>query len=571
MESSGIATGPDLKALDGFDPVDALRHVNVTPRIVQDFRPLWQSLEWQLSDLHWMETGTGSFVRNEVPYTVNNSGALSSNAAALLLVSCEEAPPAGRFLVLEIGAGTGLFARSLLDEFRRLCELRGRDFYDRIVYHVTDGSPRTVAQWEHMRQFAEFGDRVVTGVCDAANPALIQCGNGETVPVVHVRAVFANYVLDSLPASVVRKGDAGPEELYVRTHITADSARMQHYTNLDIAGVRALAESPEIADRLLLAPLVTLLEYESDYRRADPAPPYLDEALAFGHDLDRVVLNHGALRCLETCRGLLEPLGFICFSDYGPLGHDEVAAQSVAQRFGPSIAIGVNFPLIEHHFAMAGCTMVKPEDDSLLPVHPRLLMNAALPRTKHAFLQAYSGAAYRAVEDHVERARQHIETGRLEQAKDAYQAALARSPRDWRMLGEAAEFLIRHVADYATGERLARAAVALNPWYAPWLWNTLGDALFCLDRSDEAHQCYITARGMDAADVRTSLNLSYTYARSGDYREALEAVAAGLAHDRNGQFRDRLLEKQQQILQLAQAKWTSEDVWAARRAARLQR
>jgi len=50
---------------------------------------------------------------------------------------------------------------------------------------------------------------------------------------------------------------------------------------------------------------------------------------------------------------------------------------------------------------------------------------------------------------------------------------------------------------------------------------------------------------------------------------ALAAIARGLACDRAGVFRARLLEKQQQILALVSAKHTGEQEWLARRAARL--
>src|SRR5256885_3829690 len=75
--------------------------------------------------------------------------------SALLFHHCADTAPQGAIAVLELGAGCGLFARMFLQAFRHLCQQEGRDFDQRLVYYVTDGSPRTVAQWQERALFAE--------------------------------------------------------------------------------------------------------------------------------------------------------------------------------------------------------------------------------------------------------------------------------------------------------------------------------------------------------------------------------------------------------------------------------
>ncbi len=559
-----------MNSVSDVDALQTLRDVHLRSRVVQDFRPLYESLEWKLSELHWRTFGLTSFVSNEVPYTVNNSGALSNHAAVTFLANCEEAPAGAAVTVLELGAGSGLFARAFLDEFRRLCEARRRPYFERLTYYVSDASPRTVEQWLAAGQFAEFGEHVIAGVCEALQPAVFETFSGQPVQLANIRAVFANYLLDSLPASIVRKGASGPEELYIRTQIRADNIQLQEHLRLSPEEIRALVEADDESAKVRLIRLAHLFDFDSEFRPASPPPPFIDEALTFGYNLDRVLLNHGALRCLEGCCQILAPRGFICFNDYGALKHEEAASHAISQRFGPSTAIGLNFPLIGHHLGLAGRTVLAPEDDESLPVHPRLVFEGSLPKTQAAFLEAFSGASYRALEQPMEQARKDIEGGRLDRAKEAYEYALARFPRDWRVLGEVAEFVIRDTGDYTAGERLARAALALNPWHSTWLLNVLGDALFCLDRYAEAHEIYLRARNLNPGDVRTNLNLAYTHLRFGEYQEALESIALGLAHDGSGQYRERLLQKQQEILQASAGQWASEREWMARRAARLQ-
>jgi hypothetical protein len=77
--------------------------------------------------------------------------------------------------------------------------------------------------------------------------------------------------------------------------------------------------------------------------------PFLDEALAWGAGVERILLNHGAFATIDACFDLLAPSGILLINDYGPVRRDEVAAHPALQRFGGSAAHGINFPLLAHH------------------------------------------------------------------------------------------------------------------------------------------------------------------------------------------------------------------------------
>src|SRR5262249_3513807 len=151
-----------------------------------------------------------------------------------------------------------------------------------------------------------------------------------------VRAVFCNYSLDSLPAAVLRKGENGPEELCIRTHLTGDSARVERQTR------RSLSEIRELASRLdpELISLLPLFDFEAGFRACERAYPYVDEALTFAHDWPRVILNHGAIACLERAFEGLDAFGFVLLHDYGLVKQEDAASMGATQRFGGSAAIG---------------------------------------------------------------------------------------------------------------------------------------------------------------------------------------------------------------------------------------
>jgi tetratricopeptide (TPR) repeat protein len=95
---------------------------------------------------------------------------------------------------------------------------------------------------------------------------------------------------------------------------------------------------------------------------------------------------------------------------------------------------------------------------------------------------------------------------------------------------------------------MAKVALALNPTCSAELWNALGDALYEFGRTAEARSAYEKALTVNAADVRARYNLAWVAARERDYPAALGRIAEALALDKTGEYRDRLLQKQQEVL-----------------------
>lgn len=552
-------------------PEELLQRVRVEPDVIEEMRPLSRCLEWELSDLYWSLSGVLPFAEGDVPFIVNNTGALSESAAVLLFTCCQEGRlDEGPITVLELGAGTGLFARFFLDAFRALCEQEGRDYYDRLRYLVTDRSARTVTHWQERGLFDDHPGRVLPGVCAAEEPGRIRAPSGEPLPVEAPLAVLCNYVLDVLPAAVLARGPKGePRQLCVRTRLTRDRELVGRYTALGPDALRELAASSDPADRARLLPLTPLLDFELDFLPLGIEElAHVDEALTWGAGLERVLLSHGALTCLERALGLLDPRGFVLVNDYGPVQPEQTAAYRLPQRFGGSSAFGLNFPLIERHVERAGAVVDRPEGDDERAVHARLLCARDLPRTRAAFHARFSASALAHTEGPAQEARRHVGAGRAREALDSYLLALSRSPREWTLIGEAAEFVASELKDYAAALELCRTALELNPCYSAWLWNVFGDCLYCLGRHKEAHEAYLQAERVNPGDPRTNLNLAYTHAHFGRHEQALAVIARGLASAHRTGYRDRLLEKQQQILAEIAARWTAEQQRMLQRSAR---
>jgi tetratricopeptide (TPR) repeat protein len=539
---------------------ESIRNASVRWQLIEDYRPMAESLEWQLSSLHWVRHGILPFTEDGVPYLVNNNGWLSENSAALLFVNCQEAAPReGPIAVLELGAGTGLFARYFLDEFQRLCERESRDFYQRLSYYVTDRSPRTVEQWQERGIFREHGDHAIACVCDAVSVR-------QTVAK-PIRAAFCNYVLDVLPSAIVRRTQQGWEQIAIRTSIVDDAGLLRQYTALSFDQIRESAASTDPSARDQLLPLLPLLEIEADFAPASEAGTAALDGLKSEPDSAAFTYNYGAIECLESVLAQLEPDGFALVNDYSALSGEGDGPAPPAQRFGPSTAMGLNFALLEDHFRRCGATVLKPAGDDGSSIHARLLLRSAVPATRRAFNIQFSAGAREHSNAPCEQARQEARSRQFRQALASFRTAIERNPRDWHLIGEAAEFVSTQLRDHDAGLELAREALEMNPWYSAWLWNVLGECLASLQRPAEAHECYLQAHRINPGDVKTNLKLAQSWVAMGDPRRSLEAVARGLANDSSALLRHALLETQQQAIASLSLRWHAERETSARRQA----
>ncbi|MBL8237065.1 MAG: hypothetical protein JNM66_06585 [Bryobacterales bacterium] len=542
------------------NPLDALRRVKIDSRVVEDFRPVAESLEWRLSEAHWKVSGTQGFIEDSVPYASTSGGALAQAAAEVLLANCHEHPPDGPVVVLELCAGTGLFARAFVDAFRGLCQHAGAEFHQQLVYYVTDGSPATLAQWKDLGLFADSA--IVAGSGDARRPRRWETDNGP-VELAGIRAVFCNYGFDSLPAAIVRRGAAGPEELCVRTVLSADLERVRQAGSPALEELRTMAAATDLVLRSVqsaLEPEVAFLPCRHPYR-------FLDEALERYGGAPRLILNYGAMESISELASMLVSAGFILFSDYGVVDVNAPLSHTTPQQFGVTTAVGLHFPILADFARAIGAELVDPNTSPPSKLHSRLLLLQESAATRARFLRLFHSAEWRAARD---RAQAQARSGALSEAQATYEAVLAAYPNDWSILGEVAEFVIRRANDYGAGLVLAQSALALNPWFSTWLWNVYGDAHYGLQQYHEAVSAYRVAESLAPNDVRTQVNLSYAHSALEDYETALLAIAKGFAHDNGGEYHERLQEKQQQILGALRGRRAEAEKAGERRRQRLQ-
>ena len=252
--------------------------------VIEDFRPLADSLEWELGQRYLRERGSRAFINDAspVPFVINNDGVLSRQAAETFFTSLVESEKAGNLpspqpspikgegkadiFVLELGIGVGLFARFFLDAFKEMCASKGKDFYSRLTYVAGDRSERMLADACRHGVFAKHAGHYLIRVVDAMEPGRYLLGDPALPGERPFRAVFLNYLLDCLPAADLKVEEDEVSQLYVRTCL-ARNLHLAEYTRLSSQDLARMARSGSPGDHRALLELYGLFASEYDYKK----------------------------------------------------------------------------------------------------------------------------------------------------------------------------------------------------------------------------------------------------------------------------------------------------------------
>jgi tetratricopeptide (TPR) repeat protein len=540
----------------GSPAEQVLAHAQAGREVVQEFTSLPDSIEWLLGGEYLRQRGNKAFLTDTspVPYVVNNDGTLSRNAADVFFTSLVAADKAGQLeddiFVLELGIGVGLFARYFLDCFQELCRQHKKDYYARLMYIAADRSERMLHDVLRHGVLGNHPGRYCVRLVDAMQPeTLLQDALLRHVGGKPLRAVFLNYLLDCLPAAVLELDGEQVRQLCVRTCI-ARNVRLADFTDLRPQQLRdrAASNDPRAKDELL--EVYGLFASEYAYQPVDPATlPHGSFAVNFGRNYaKRLLHSYGAIQALEKLLGMLTDGGFILVNDYGQtqLSRDD---EFEHQRFSLATFVGVNFALLREYFGESKrCGYFHPSGEEGRGIHSRLLGHTIDLDVASRFGDRFGEDAHKRLQEPIQRARTCAKAGRFELAAGIYQEALHLQPRNWVLLCEVSQFLTFSLRDPKRGADMAKVALGLNPSCSAELWNALGDALYEWGRTEEAQSAYGKALAVNAADVRARYNLAFVHTRQKDYAAALGCIAEALALDKTGEYRERLLQKQQEVI-----------------------
>ncbi|NOR60939.1 MAG: hypothetical protein GQ535_00400 [Rhodobacteraceae bacterium] len=481
---------------------------------VESFQPIWDSAAMRIARSAWVDCGLEVFLQMDVPYGATSSGRLSDDAVQPLLETGQKDHPC-RFL--EIGSGSGIFAKLFLDALKA----QAPEIYKSCTYVVTDGSAKM------LESQAAHADHIETMVFDAGAPW------PDTFEATF-DGVFGSYILDSLPIDILSVGERGIRQMQTRCTLPAVNEALEDALKIPgsshLAPFLPMAKNLQIQTRHIEAPALP-------YEAALPPPEGEDTPL---------VHCHGALACMENIAKSLRPRGFAMLSDYGTLSPREASEQIGFQNFGASAALAVNFHQLDGWFSKGKTAYLKPdaEEGHLIT---RVLYNGDGHDLFELVDLLFGLARQQALRLPVEAAREMLRANAFETARQLYGKAMALQPNNWSLTEEVAELLLLGAKDYNDAISLAEFGLTLNP-LAPNLHRIIAQARYHLGDISGAATANSTCLRLWGASPQAHLLQAQIQLKSEDIQGALISIAKGLAMDKEADQREALVQLQNEIL-----------------------
>ncbi len=413
-------------------PSEIVSNAQTSRVVIEDFKPLADSLEWSLGQRYLRERGSLAFLSDPrpVPYAINNDGNMSLHAAEVFFRSLtaedeRSAEKVDDIYVLELGIGLGLFARLFLDAFRNLCVQHNKNYYDRLVYVAADHSEKMLLDVVRRGTFANHPGRYLLRVVDAFTPNKLLHADSFQTPAVQrpFRAVFLNYVLDCLSPSILRANEnGGVDELFVRLCLSR-GVTLGEFTDLNHEQLVGLGKQDDPSAQGQLLELFGSFSSEYKYFPFDSRRvPFGEFALNYARtQKGNVMFNHGAMQSLVHLLELLADEGFILINDYGYVESnpdDDVAHQ----RFSNTTAVGLNFAMLEAYFhGQCRHRWITPAQDSDR-IYSRILCRTVHPDAESCFKEYFAKPKWEWLDEPARKAKQMASQMRYESAAAAYRA-----------------------------------------------------------------------------------------------------------------------------------------------------
>jgi len=513
-------------------PADRLAAGAHAGQPVDGFGPIWNTALLQLARASWKTTGLEPFLQYQVPHTATSSGRLSEDALDVVLqaVSGRQIPEGG-YRFLELGSGSGLFAKLFLDRLKTLAP----DIYANAQYYVTDGANSVLAsQRDH-------------GILDAHLDRVIQLELNAEAPFPDdlkgsLDFVFATYLLDSLAFDILAINDKTRWQLEARSIYSGKKTNVAQGLKRALSSTDsgALKEFADVGHELFVQTRFAR-QTSQDLPFHDRLPDQTDgETIPFLH-------SFGAMACVEQCIAALRPGGAVIFNDYGWTEQPESLDEVEFQTFGNTVAYGVNFHQFDAHFpSRRDVHYIRPQEEEG-SLFTRVIAHPDCPDLSDIVDHLYGSVRYRAMTLPMEAARALLPARLFEKARRLYGISLDLEPRNWALLEEIATFFLLPSGDADSALAFAEEALKINP-IGPGIWRVKGEALVHLDRLDEAMTAFQHALRLHPMDAHTYLAIAHLKARTGDENGALADIAQGLVADTDGDLRDGFKDLQDQVL-----------------------
>lgn len=336
-------------------------------RILQPYTPFTEAVRWGIQFNYYANKGLRAWLDKSVPTTITTNSFAAITNATLVLEAAVKQTEMGALgasdpvVVMEYGAGLGLFAYNFIRRFEQVCRREGKDFASRLVYIASDYAPEiaiALCQQPFLQKFIESGQlRVASSditedspltyyTPDAEAQAGYQCHTDESPP---LTAVITNYLHCCLRNDVLRQTGS-------QWHTKLVESSVELTPEEAAAGVDAqtLMQHETILKRLIEKERWD--EIELDKFCLDSAHAQALEQVVTGRTKSELLNPNGSLKSVKVLQHKLRDGGIYLIHDKGHTDTKvyDVDATTGRSVHGASTAFMVNLPLIKAYAQVLG-------------------------------------------------------------------------------------------------------------------------------------------------------------------------------------------------------------------------
>lgn len=295
------------------------------------------SLIWQLADRYFQERGLAIWRCNEVPFWITSNATLAYQTARVVweALNLMAAPPQ-IFYVLELGAGSGIFAYHFLVAWQSILQNESSSLVSlpTICYILTDYSEQIVKEASTNQRLQDFYQRgwLAFAVCDGRQPHLFKSLDGrlKNLKLQSIGAILFNYLLCSLPLQVFHYHQGQFFERYLALYQLRYPPPQRPWNYQPTFDLQAL-------------------EWEESYEPA-ACPAALETLLGEFSPSAKMSVPYSAagIELLQAILPTLLPGGVLLTSDFAYATWNELKGwgQAKAHIYGNSLVHQVAFPLL---------------------------------------------------------------------------------------------------------------------------------------------------------------------------------------------------------------------------------
>lgn len=282
---------------------------------------------WLLHDDYFLNTGLKAWSSGEVPYT-GISNYFEAFKKAKFVVENLKGRELEEIKILEVGAGNGEFAKNFIKAFQEICIEEHLNYKSKIKYYLSDYSSKTIEEIKNkMRNYSEnaFLEFLILDVRESINLK-------EKFDV-----IFANYLLDQLPARIFVKEITNKQIKYYEKYIALES---------NINKLLQQKKKKNLIKKIDKRSDFVLIDFEKEINLEHRS---LLESCFRAGKTSTVVYSYGALKAIKKFLTLLKPTGLLLCSDFNATSKPGFDKYDPCY-YGNSLAQAVNFEFIYKYF-----------------------------------------------------------------------------------------------------------------------------------------------------------------------------------------------------------------------------